>query len=74
MKQKTAETILKENIHAWGEEKKVFFASQEEIIILFSEGATVILLNHDNGDGTYNHELSYNGYMFKCSTSILIEK
>jgi len=64
----TAASILAENINAWGSGRRTFYATEEELLALRSSDAIVVKWNHNNGDGTYTHELEYKGYTFVGST------
>jgi|WetSurMetagenome_2_1015567.scaffolds.fasta_scaffold703156_1 hypothetical protein len=65
---KKAEAILKQNIEAWGKERKKFQADIEEIIFLLKAGAEIIRWNFDQEDGTFTHEVKYRDFIFICSS------
>lgn len=70
---KSATDILAENIEAWTNGKRTFFATVEELHILCAAGGVVVQWNYDNKDGTYSHEVQFGGYTFRGTTPQTIQ-
>lgn len=62
-------SILRSNISSYDDSRKSFFATEEEIICLRKAGANVVRWNYNNADGTFTHEVEFNGYKFLSSTT-----
>lgn len=48
--------------------KKIYLATNEEMSVLISAGATIVFLNKNEGDGTFTHKIIYGDLIFLQST------
>ena len=72
--EKRAEEIVKENIESWGEGRSRYQIEIVDLRVLLKAGAMRVCIDHNNGDGTYFSEVSYDGRFFACSSTKQVEK
>ena len=52
---------------SWGPERDLFVVTPEEIGMLIKDGATVVVEEKDNGDGTFLSTVTFGGKTFSAS-------
>ena len=65
---KSAREIVETQIRSWGEGREMFLVDTGEIKILIHAGATRVVENRDNGDGTFYNEVLFEGKKFASSS------
>lgn len=66
----TAQTLLDQQRNSWGEDRKQFPVTNDEMNILLQDPTTVCVeRNRPNGDGTFYTKVTYQGYTFETSNA-----
>jgi len=63
-----AKQIASRIVSGWENGRDAYLAEIEEMKALIAGGARVIQVNHDNQDGTFGHEVEFEGKTFTAVT------
>jgi hypothetical protein len=63
-----AQTIVDEQLASWGK-RELYLVTEEEFMVLLSNGGSRKEIDTSNGDGTFFNSLVFQGRVFCTSTS-----
>jgi len=69
----TAQEIFETQLGSWGE-RDIYLVSEEEFLVLLSDGGNQTEIDKSNGDGTFFNSLVFKNHKFCSTTSVELFK